>query len=465
MSLQHMNLRTEPEPHLRYGSVCSGIEAVSLAWQPLGLQAAWFSEIEPFPCAVLSQHYPNVPNHGDMTRLPVQILSGQVVAPDVLVGGTPCQAFSVAGLRGGLADPRGALTLKYVELANAIDLVRSRCGLLPTVAVWENVPGVLYGTGHAFGCFLGALSGEDRALQPAGGRWTDAGCVYGPRRAIAWRVLDAQYFGLAQRRRRVFVVASARTDIDPAAVLFEYQSLRRDTAPRRTTRPGTAGGPAAGTGARHDAQTLSAYGGGNRRGAIDVAACLTARGQRLDFEIETLAVHGIQTPLISDQAFTVGRNQGQETVTLAFSENSRAEIRLQGQDGMIAGALSTGGGKPGQGYPCVLGQPADAPPQMLTHSIQLAHTASHGSSIQPELSHTLDCSISLAVHQHTAPRRLMPHECEALQGLPRDYTQIPWRGRIAENCPDGPRYKAIGNSMAVPCLRWIGERLLQALTT
>ena len=463
MSLQHMNLRTEPEPHLRYGSVCSGIEAVSLAWQPLGLQAAWFSEIEPFPCAVLSQHYPNVPNHGDMTRLPVQILSGQVVAPEVLVGGTPCQAFSVAGLRGGLADPRGALTLKYVELANAIDLVRSRCGLLPTVAVWENVPGVLYGTGHAFGCFLGALSGEDRALQPAGGRWTDAGCVYGPRRAIAWRVLDAQYFGLAQRRRRVFVVASARTHLDPAAVLFECQSLRRDTAPCRTTRAQPASGPAASPDAGRDA--LSAFGGGNRCGAIDVAACLTARGQRLDFEVETLAVHGTQTPIVSDHAFTAGRNQGLETVILAFSENGRAEVRLQGQDGLIAGALSTGGGKPGQGYPCVLGVPTDAPPAAIAHSIQLAHTASHGSGVQPELSHTLERSVSLAVHHHATPRRLMPHECEALQGLPRDYTRIAWRGRLPQDCPDGPRYKAIGNSMAVPCVRWIGDRLITVLGT
>ena len=454
-----------PEPCLRYASVCSGIEAVSVAWHALGLQAAWFAEIDTFACAVLAHHYPQIPNHGDMARLPVQVLSGQIEAPQLLVGGTPCQAFSVAGMRRGMDDPRGALTLKYVELADAIDLVRTRRGQPPTVAVWENVPGVLYDTGNAFGCFLGALSGEDRALQPAGRRWTDAGCVYGPRRAIAWRVLDAQYFGLAQRRRRVFVVASARTDLDPAAVLFECQSLRRDTAPRRTTRADAASRAATGSGTGRDAQALSAYGGGNRSGAIEVAACLTARGQRLDFEVETLAVHGTQTPIVSDHAFTVGRNQGQETVILAFSENGRAEVSLQGQDGLIAGALSTGGGKPGQGYPCVLGVPTDAPPAAIAHSIQLAHTASHGSGVQPELSHTLERSVSLAVHHHAAPRRLMPHECEALQGLPRDYTRIAWRGRLPQDCPDGPRYKAIGNSMAVPCVRWIGDRLITVLGT
>ncbi|MFN1266835.1 DNA cytosine methyltransferase [Pseudomonas lundensis] len=424
-----MPLSIQPDPPcLSYGSVCSGIEAVTVAWQPLGLHPAWFAEIDPFPSAVLAQHYPHVPNLGDMTQLPVAVLRGAVAAPDLLVGGTPCQSFSVAGMRGGLNDPRGALSLKYVELADAIDLVRTRRGQPPTVLVWENVPGVLYDAGNAFGCFLGALAGEDCALQPAGGRWTDAGCVYGPRRAIAWRVLDAQYFGLAQRRRRVFLIASARSGFDPAEVLFECQSLRRDTAPSREAWPPSPALAATGTGTGHPGRVLNAYGGGNRSGPIDIAACLNARGQRLDFEVETLV----------------------------FSENSRAEVRLQNGDGRISGALSTGGGTPGQGYPCVFS---------TVHAIQMAHTGSHGAVIQCELSHTLEQSATLAVHNGFAPRRLMPHECEVLQGLPRGYTRMAWRGRRAKDCPDGPRYKAIGNSMAVPCLGWIGRRLMHALVS
>ncbi len=216
-----------------YGSVCSGIESVSVAVHPLAWTPAWFSEIEPFPSAVLAHRFPEVPNHGDMTLLPAKVLSGAIPAPSLLVGGTPCQAFSVAGMRAGLEDPRGKLTIKFVELADAIDHVRTARGDAECITWWENVPGVLSDKGNAFGCFLGALVGESSALQPSGGRWTDAGCVYGPQRTAAWRVLDAQYFGLAQRRRRVFVVASARRGFDPAAVLFESEGLRRDTPPRR----------------------------------------------------------------------------------------------------------------------------------------------------------------------------------------------------------------------------------------
>lgn len=216
-----------------YGSVCSGIEAASVAWHSLGFRADWFSEIEPFPCALLAHRWPGVPNLGDMTKLVRQVLTGAIKAPPLLVGGTPCQAFSVAGMREGLADPRGALTIKYVELLDAIDHVRTQRGEPEAACLWENVPGVLSDKGNAFGCFLGALVGESEELQPPGGKWKDAGCVYGPRRTVAWRVLDAQYFGLAQRRRRVFVVASARRGFDPAAVLFEREGVRRDHPPRR----------------------------------------------------------------------------------------------------------------------------------------------------------------------------------------------------------------------------------------
>ena len=218
---------------ITYGSVCSGIEAATIAWHPLGIRATWFAEIEPFPSAVLAYHYPDTPNLGDMTRLTAKVLTGSIQAPDILIGGTPCQAFSVAGMREGLDDPRGALTIKYVELADATDYVRARRGKPASIIVWENVPGVLSDKHNAYGCFLGALAGEDCELQPSRKKWPNAGCVYGPKRTIAWRVLDAQYFGLAQRRRRVFVVASARDGFDPIEVLFEREGVRRDTAPRR----------------------------------------------------------------------------------------------------------------------------------------------------------------------------------------------------------------------------------------
>ena len=185
---------------MRYGSVCSGIEAASVAWQPLGWSPAWFSEIEPFPSAVLAHHHPDVTNLGDMMQIAAKVETGEVEAPDILVGGTPCQAFSVAGLRRGLSDGRGQLSLEFIRLADAVRNKRIERGERAPIIVWENVPGVLSEKGNAFGCFIGALCGESEALQPSGKRWTDSGVVSGPARTVAWRVFDAQYFGLAQRR-------------------------------------------------------------------------------------------------------------------------------------------------------------------------------------------------------------------------------------------------------------------------
>lgn len=275
---------------MRFGSVCSGIEAASVAWHPLGWQAAWLAEIEPFPSAVLAHHYPEVPNLGDMTTLPDRIRTGEVEAPDLFCGGTPCQAFSVAGLRRSLDDARGNLSLTFCEIANAIDSVRSAGGKPASIIFWENVPGVLSTADNAFGCFLGALAGCDSPVF-SGGRWTDAGVVAGPQRTVAWRILDAQYFGLAQRRRRVFVIASARDNFDPAAVLFEWEGLRRDSAPSREAGQGASRGASAGAGSGIDFQNASLSGDmagtldaegqrrGNRgHGVLDVSMCLNAKG-------------------------------------------------------------------------------------------------------------------------------------------------------------------------------------------
>lgn len=234
---------------MMYGSVCSGIEAASVAWECLGWKPEWFAQFDPdhnysrcpdFPSAVLAHHWPEVPNLGDMTKIAASVRAGITPAPDIIVGGTPCQDFSVAGARAGLSGTRGQLTISYGELADAVDDRRTAEGKTPAIFVWENVPGVLSSKDNAFGAFLGLLAGEDCRLQPPGKRWTNAGYVRGPKRTIAWRVLDAQYFGVAQRRRRVFVVASAREDIDPAKILFESDSVRRDIAPSRSAGQETA---------------------------------------------------------------------------------------------------------------------------------------------------------------------------------------------------------------------------------
>jgi DNA (cytosine-5)-methyltransferase 1 len=244
--MKHNNDNNEP---LRFLSVCSGIEAASVAWGPLGWKAVAFSEIEKFPSAVLAHHYPDVPNLGDFTQIDTTTL-GHV---DILCGGTPCQAFSVAGLRNSLADARGNLTLSFVRLAHELagiaeigpeadGLVRSSerqhsTGNGLRNVVWENVPGVLNTKDNAFGCFLGALVGASDPLPaPRGTKWSDAGMVSGPKGRAAWRVLDAQYFGLAQRRRRVIVVADFGNGADPAAVLFELEGVLGNPAPSREAR-------------------------------------------------------------------------------------------------------------------------------------------------------------------------------------------------------------------------------------
>ena len=473
---------------MKFGSVCSGIEAASVAWEPLGWSADWLSEIEPFPAAVLNHHWPDIPNLGDMTTLPRRVLSGEISGPDILVGGTPCQAFSVAGMREGLNDERGQLTIKYVELLDAIDFIRRRAGRSEAIAVWENVPGVLSDRGNAFGCFLGALTGEDCELKPAGKKWTNAGCVYGPERAVAWRILDAQYFGVAQRRRRVFVVASARKDFDPAAVLFERDSMRRDSAPRRAPREEVTGtlssrtksGGGLGTDFECDGglQVARMRGFGDyeiddvsstlksrdAKGATDLVACVT--GQRTHaltcegFDASEdgtgrgtpIVIHGTQDPCVSSQAFTLGRNSGQENV-VAFAENSRAELRLEGGTGSRAGTLTGGGGKAGQGVPTIAIQNATRGKSQNGLGVS-----------ESEIMYTLDTASQHGVGTPYAVRRLTPVECERLQDFPDNYTRISWRNKPADLCPDGPRYRALGNSMAVPVMRWIGERIAQTLS-
>lgn len=426
-----------------YGSVCSGIESVSVAVHPLGWKPAWFSEIEPFPCAVLEHRFPDVQNHGDMTQLPAKVLRGEIPAPAVLVGGTPCQAFSVAGMRKGLIDPRGALTIKFVELADAIDHVRSARGDAESIAWWENVPGVLSDKSNAFGCFLAALVGESEPLQPSGGRWTDAGCVYGPQRTAAWRILDAQYFGLAQRRRRVFVVASARRGFDPASVLFEPEGVRRDIAPRRGEGKDVATEPALRTFSGNQEQPIAS--------TLQTTCDDYSRADSFN-----MVVHGAQDPnILIDLAHTLGRNSGQENAVLSVALRGREGGATAELGDEVAGCLrasSGGGDKPHVLAPVAGDCLTPFPPQRVRiHSVD---------GVAPTLSADEGRGHGVpSTFPGSAVRRLTPRECERLQGFPDDWTQIPWRNKPADECPDGPRYKAIGNSKAVPVVRWIARRI------
>lgn len=224
---------------MRYAEVCAGISAASVAWEPLGWEPIWYSEVEEFASAVLAHHHPKVPNLGDMRKIRKRILAREVEAPDLLIGGIPCQPFSLSGNRAGLDDERN-LTQAYVELLDAIDAVRSADGKESCWGLVENVPGIFSDDGNAFGCLLAGLVGLDAPLVPPGrdGGWTSAGVVDGPSRRAAWRVLDAQYYGLAQRRERVFVLSrgGARGWSVADALLPIVPSLQWHPRPSRAPR-------------------------------------------------------------------------------------------------------------------------------------------------------------------------------------------------------------------------------------
>lgn len=397
-----------PCSRLRYLSVCSGIEAASVAWEPLGWQPVGFSEIETFPSAVLAHHWPDVPNLGDMTK---HHEWPNTLRPDLIVGGTPCQAFSVAGLRKGLEDPRGNLTLVFLGI-----LAQFR----PRWVVWENVPGVLSDRTGAFGAFLGGL-GE---------------LGYG----FAYRVLDAQHFGVPQRRRRVFVVGHLGDWRRAASVLFEPACLRGDHPPRRE--------------AGQIAPTIPArsLGGGGLGTDFDcdgglISPAVTSKwskgsGGPAGDECQNLVAHSLRGE--GFDASEDGTGRGTPLVPVAFSckdhgadagENAPT-LRSMGHDGSHA----NGGGQ-------------------LAIAFERRMVRTTGGQPQEELAHCLRSDTNTGdgapcVATPAAVRRLTPRECERLQGFPDDHTLIPWRGKMA---PDGPRYKALGNSMAVPVMRWIGQ--------
>jgi len=616
--------------------VCSGIEAATAAWHHMGWEAAFFSEIEKFPCAVLQHRYPDVPLHGDFTT----IKENEYGKIDLLVGGTPCQSFSVAGLRGGLDDDRGNLALEFCRLAQREQ---------PRWIVWENVPGVLSSSGgRDFGSILGALE--------------DLG--YG----LAYRVLDAQYFGVAQRRRRVFVVGYLGDWRPAAAVLFERHSMSGHPAPSRQKRQEATDTAATGVGgsggigrARPDLDTFECGGIGSysssdnsspllRTGADLGPGCealiastfnddgtartLTARYDSSPCvdrgpDIVAVNINGGE-PRLSDVTGTIdcwstsGRGSSQQLAVLQDAPDVVGTLRAKrpGEGGIqgdfdhivpvISPALNTQSGShhapdtkayvatypinsmnafrspdaaastglgvghdgeamytltkgdhhavaattqvigfdaynndvtgdvtktidTGADYhhvpiaftakdygadatedlsptlraggftnshqnggvmPAVAYEPAIGWSEELTASVDVAGTIQRGGSggrhdgvmvpaqgvaylekqkpLDPylggEVTIAIDASYSKGcggtsaaerpvVASNSTVRRLTPVECERLQGFPDNFTAIPWRKKGAEDCPDGPRYKALGNSMAVPVMRWIGERI------
>lgn len=468
---------------MRYGSVCSGIEAATMAWHPLGWEPAFFSEIEAYPCAVLAHHYPHVPNHGDMTKFE----EWPDHAIDLLVGGTPCQSFSVAGLRQGLADPRGNLMLTYLAIARRYQ---------PRWLVWENVPGVLSSNGgRDFGTFLTGL----------------AELGYG----FAYRVLDAQYirvdgfpFAVPQRRRRVFVVGYLGDWRRAAAVLFERESLCGNPAPRREARKDVAptisartkGGGGLGTDFDCDGGLI----------VDDAARCVTAGyAQRLDWETENFVAHALRgegfdasedgtgrgTPLVPVPAEVAGtlkacaKSGGWSNsvdhaaagmmvpYTIAFSSKDHGADASVGVSPTLR-AMGHGESHPNAGGQVAIafnsredpevtfdrsGPLGSSSPQAQAVAIQAGALRENPSSgpdgvgVQEGIAYTIEARAEVqAVQTEWAVRRLTPTECERLQGFPDNFTAVPHRGKPAA---DGPRYKALGNSMAVNVMRWIGYRI------
>jgi DNA-cytosine methyltransferase len=558
---------------MKYGSVCSGIEAASVAWHSLGWDAQWYSEIEHFPSEVLKHRFPDVPNLGDMTQLTSNPTFNEK-SIDLLVGGTPCQSFSVAGLRGGLADPRGNLMLTFLALADAKK---------PKWIVWENVPGVLSSNGgRDFGTFLGAL-GE---------------LGYG----FAYRVLDAQHFGVAQRRRRVFVVGYLGDWRPAAAILFESESLQRDSKQSRAKRqetPTDAQGSVRATGfagnvesqvaaclqttcddysradgfntvieqvaqpiaysfdslASNSMKSSNPHSGcrevetsktidtttpepSKNQGGIAIAQPITmekiagpidasyykGQGSRQGGEREFVAqpqyfeshpndsrvtgphdvgntvsarygTGGGNTPIVSQPIavdtynYTTNANVSQtlrseksdtehigailHPIPVLAGEHPKKEVTIDVCPTLPA-AMGMGGG-----HTPLVPQPIAVDWRIAQVDIEMTGTLktdlakmsgpcvavdAYNQTINEKTTQTIGSSASDINHiggvlQTMAIRRLTPKECERLQGFPDDWTKIPYRNKSADQCPDGPRYKACGNSMAVPVMRWIGTRI------
>lgn len=441
-----------------YLSLFSGIEAASVAWAPLEWRPLAFAKVDAFPSAVLRERFPSVPNLGDVTKVNWRGFVKDFGRPDVLVGGSPCQSFSIAGTRTGLGGASG-LMWEYVR---AVREVR------PRWLLWENVPGALSSThGEDFGCLL-------RSLDALG---------YG----LAWRVLDAQFFGVAQRRERVFLVGRLGDPGGPCQVLFEPDCLswnppqgrekRKELAAAAGRSPACAGFKySAGSGANgvgHEEESCNTLTADWHAPAVcPINGQVATRHNRLGRGT------GLGIGEDGDPGFTILANHPHMVCMTDTQTNS--SISDDGTVGTItshsmkdAPAVASfavrmregkaGGGKGPLVQDEVSGTIATGNDQTIFSSCVCLGDDNAGASVGEELCGTLKCGGSAPIASgRMVVRRLMPVECERLQGFPDEWTRIPWRGRPAEECPDGPRYKAIGNSMAVPVMRWLGERIAMA---
>lgn len=528
-------MTSEQPRKLTYISMFSGIEAASVAWEPLHFEPLAFAEVDPFPSAILKKHYPHVPNLGDITTVDWSEYHGKV---DIVVGGSPCQSFSVAGLRKGLDDPRGNLMLEYLRACDQIK---------PEWIIWENVPGVLSADGgRAFGAFLGAL--EELGYH------------------AAWRVLDAQFFGVAQRRRRIFVVAHASDWRCAASVLFECKSLFGDYSSSREARAGSTAAAQTCFGEASSAGRIKeaiAFLSGNsaqsrslgeaegvtptiRTSAVPAVCC----EEKKSFNVYSIAGNiigrtpknggngnGYQTE--EEPMYTLTAADCHAVCQAAFKSESSClnpwetqSGRVFTENGIFPSLVGGGNGTRGYAGGCVLDRTTRGKKSMLilndhggarmdiSHDVvpTLRTNANGDESIimgsgQPNAAITEGLCPTQTARQHKDPpilkegevgtlqasggcigggsetlvaecalakepkeqtesdqqaflessfgvRRLTPIECERLQGFPDNWTRIEWNGKPEEQCPNGRRYKAIGNSMAVPVMRWIGEGVL-----
>ena len=406
---------------MRYVSLFSGIEAASVAWRPLGWEPLAFSEIELFPSAVLAHHYPGVPNLGDITRIDWSAHDDCHTA-DLVVGGSPCQSFSIAGRREGLEGASG-LMWEYVR---AIQAIR------PQWLIWENVPGALSSSGgEDFRCLL-------QALDELG---------YG----LAWRVLDAQYFGVAQRRRRVFLVGSLGST-RACEVLFEPESLRWDHPSSRAKR-----------------QALTRGFGGGARGADAGPGCLTP------WDSQSRRVYDPDGcyPTLDTREHSGGDgravaflpNAGGKAGSIAYERELSPTLKTEHNPAVLC--ASNRGPRSSIGVdvsPSLMASDDKNPNVVCRPATMQIRAGKPGGGKGPLIQDDMSATLTVAQTQTLFPgdgtvRRIMPVECERLQGFPSGWTDVPYKGK--EHAPDSPRYKALGNSMAVPVMRWIGWRIQQ----
>ncbi|MCK5536583.1 MAG: DNA (cytosine-5-)-methyltransferase [Thiomargarita sp.] len=336
-----------------FGSICSGIDAASVAFKDLNLEPLWFSEIADFPNRVLKYHYPNIKNLGDMHTISESLRKGIIKVPDVLLGGTPCQSFSLAGWKKGLLDKRGSLTLSFIDIANAIDEIRINQGKQRSIVLWENVEGVLRDKTNAFGIFISGLAGLEEEIKLK--KWSAAGILFGKTRNVVWRILDAKFFGLPQQRRRLFVIATDKNEI-PNQILFE----------------------------------------------------LTKHNNNL-FNYKNL----YSNKVISKGNLSLFNNESKLEREINFI---KCEVFREYTDCLYSAYGTKWNG----------------------------NAAAYNGSLYISQNHNI--------------RRLTPLECERLMGFPDNYTQIP-------NNRDTNRYQAIGNSWAIPVIKWLGSNILNLNTT